>query len=45
MDMFADGQEVRYLPCLHLYHRSCIDGWLYRFGGLVLNLQEGLTTR
>ncbi|CAH8552446.1 unnamed protein product [Schistosoma turkestanicum] len=24
------GDEVRYLPCLHTYHRLCIDEWLMR---------------
>ncbi|KAK4474776.1 hypothetical protein MN116_000616 [Schistosoma mekongi] len=24
------GDEVRYLPCLHTYHRVCIDEWLMR---------------
>ncbi|CAH8657736.1 unnamed protein product [Schistosoma rodhaini] len=24
------GDEVRYLPCLHTYHRICIDEWLMR---------------
>lgn len=24
------GDEVRYLPCLHTYHRACIDEWLMR---------------
>ncbi|KAH8862457.1 RING finger protein 11 [Schistosoma japonicum] len=24
------GDEVRYLPCLHTYHRMCIDEWLMR---------------
>lgn len=24
------GDPVRYLPCLHFYHRQCIDDWLMR---------------
>lgn len=25
---FSDGDQVRRLPCRHLFHRRCFDGWL-----------------
>ncbi|XP_017781030.1 PREDICTED: RING finger protein 11 [Nicrophorus vespilloides] len=27
---FIVGDTVRYLPCMHTYHKSCIDDWLMR---------------
>lgn len=27
---FKIGEQVRYLPCMHVYHVLCIDNWLMR---------------
>ncbi|KAI9030372.1 hypothetical protein DFJ74DRAFT_702685 [Hyaloraphidium curvatum] len=27
-DDFESGQELRVLPCAHLFHRTCLDSWL-----------------
>lgn len=27
---FMDGDAIRYLPCMHCYHMTCIDDWLTR---------------
>ena len=29
---FEEGQEIRILPCTHLYCRDCIDSWISRQG-------------
>ncbi|KAE9618723.1 putative transcription factor C2H2 family [Lupinus albus] len=26
---FMDGDQVRMLPCRHVFHRRCFDGWLH----------------
>lgn len=28
MEDFAEGDELRTLPCFHLYHAACVDQWL-----------------
>ncbi|CAH1775285.1 unnamed protein product [Owenia fusiformis] len=30
MGEFAIGDSVRFLPCMHTYHKDCIDDWLMR---------------
>ncbi|KAH8418162.1 hypothetical protein KR009_006701 [Drosophila setifemur] len=30
MAEFCVDEAVRYLPCMHIYHVSCIDDWLMR---------------
>uniref|UniRef100_H2XLT1 RING finger protein 11 n=2 Tax=Ciona intestinalis TaxID=7719 RepID=H2XLT1_CIOIN len=27
---FEQNEPIRYLPCMHYYHLSCIDDWLMR---------------
>merc|ERR1719210_94571 len=28
LDEFNDGDDVKTLPCLHIYHQKCIERWL-----------------
>ena len=27
---FETGDEIKYLPCMHIYHKECVDDWLVR---------------
>lgn len=27
---FEEGDSIRYLPCMHCFHKQCVDDWLMR---------------
>uniref|UniRef100_A0A8C2MMC9 RING-type E3 ubiquitin transferase n=1 Tax=Cricetulus griseus TaxID=10029 RepID=A0A8C2MMC9_CRIGR len=30
LEEFSEGQELRVISCLHEFHRTCVDPWLYQ---------------
>jgi E3 ubiquitin-protein ligase RNF115/126 len=28
LDEFGEGDDVKTLPCLHIYHQKCVEQWL-----------------
>jgi hypothetical protein len=28
LEQFGDGDDVKTLPCLHIYHQQCVERWL-----------------
>lgn len=27
---FENGEDIRALPCMHRYHKACVDDWFYQ---------------
>lgn len=41
-DDFTEGQEVRALPCHHIFHPACVDPWLTNVSGVCPMCREKL---